>query len=373
MKKTNVLFLILSAAFILGVSVLTFASPKHEFSVFENRTLASAPKLSLNTVFDGSFFTDAEEYLKDQVAGRDLFLTGYTALSKYLLQKPSVSDVIDTGNVLLPYIQTPYSQPSLDLETIADRLETINNTAKNFAYVGIPSQATRFYDNYPSYLKFIPDFNAKTADIFISELKNRGIDFIDCKNVLSKDMYFKTDHHFDIEGGYAVYSELCKYAGVDAVPKTEFEIKEYPQSIYGSRNRKIYKLSDLSDKISYYELKTNIPFERYDNGKKVESTVFKLPAENEVASYGIYMGGDIAQTVIKTNRPELPNVLIYGDSYTNAVECFAYLSFNETRSLDMRYYNETTLLEYIEKYQPDYVFCIRDDGQYADIEGNGGN
>ena len=28
------------------------------------------------------------------------------------------------------------------------------------------------------------------------------------------------------------------------------------------------------------------------------------------------MGGDIAETVIQTDRPELPNALIFGDSFT---------------------------------------------------------
>jgi hypothetical protein len=73
------------------------------------------------------------------------------------------------------------------------------------------------------------------------------------------------------------------------------------------------------------------------------------------------MGGDIEETIIRTNRPELPNVLLFGNSFTNAMECFLYTSFNEMRSLDLRYYTEKGILQYVSEYKPDIVICMRDD------------
>ena len=84
------------------------------------------------------------------------------------------------------------------------------------------------------------------------------------------------------------------------------------------------------------------------------------------------MGGDIANTVIDTGREELPSVLVYGDSFTNAVECIMYWSFDEMHSLDLRYYSgELSFKEYIETYQPDYVVCIRDYEAVLAANGNG--
>ena len=87
--------------------------------------------------------------------------------------------------------------------------------------------------------------------------------------------------------------------------------------------------------------------------------------------YNLYMGGDKAETVIDTGREDLPKVLIWGDSFTNAFECIAWMSFGELRSLDFRYYGEKTLSEYIADYQPDIVLCIRDDLSYLYQAGNG--
>ena len=63
---------------------------------------------------------------------------------------------------------------------------------------------------------------------------------------------------------------------------------------------------------------------------------------------------------------------VYGDSFTNAVECVLYYGFNQMRSLDFRYYTEMSLGEYIETWQPDYVVCIRDYEQLANPTFNGG-
>ena len=83
------------------------------------------------------------------------------------------------------------------------------------------------------------------------------------------------------------------------------------------------------------------------------------------------MGGDISETIIQTNRPDKPKILIYGDSFTNAVECVLWYGFDEMRSLDLRYYSEMPLSEYIAAYQPDYVVCIRDYEQLASSDFNG--
>ena len=83
------------------------------------------------------------------------------------------------------------------------------------------------------------------------------------------------------------------------------------------------------------------------------------------------MGGDIPETVIETNRPELPSILIYGDSFTNAVEALAYYSFDEMRSVDLRYYDQMSISQYIQEYKPDIVVCIRDYESLLAVDGNG--
>lgn len=142
---------------------------------------------------------------------------------------------------------------------------------------------------------------------------------------------------------------------------TDVTFSALPNPYMGSRTRKLLGLRGNDEKLLTASFAEDIPFTRFDNGAAAEATVYALPGSDaEPLTYGLYMGGDIAETVIRTDRPELPNALIFGDSFTNPVECLAYYSFNELRSVDLRHYTVQSLSDYIAAYQPDVVLCVRD-------------
>ena len=57
----------------------------------------------------------------------------------------------------------------------------------------------------------------------------------------------------------------------------------------------------------------DVAFARADNGEAVAASLYTLPAsEAEPVSYGVFMGGDIAETVLTTGRAALSDALISG-------------------------------------------------------------
>lgn len=131
-------------------------------------------------------------------------------------------------------------------------------------------------------------------------------------------------------------------------------------------------LWNTSDAIQLAYPKDNILFVRTNNGIQVDSTVYTLPEnEDELVTYSVYMGGDIGESVITTNRPKLPNILIYGDSFTNPLETLLWTQANELRSIDFRYYTQCTLKDYIAEHKPDIVICVRDETTFLSEAGNG--
>ena len=105
---------------------------------------------------------------------------------------------------------------------------------------------------------------------------------------------------------------------------------------------------------------------RYDWGKDTPSPagwITRPESDWENVFYG-YMCGDISETVLQTGRPELPDALIFGDSFTNALETLLYASFDETRVLDLRHYDAMSLRAYIDTYRPDIVLCVQNDTFY---------
>ena len=106
-----------------------------------------------------------------------------------------------------------------------------------------------------------------------------------------------------------------------------------------------------------------VPFTRADGGVPGPSEVYATRLRP--MTYDLHMGGNMVNTAADTHREELPSILIYGDSFTNAVECVAYLSFGEMCSLYLCYYHEMSLEDYIRAVRPDIVVCIRDYARQA--------
>ena len=152
----------------------------------------------------------------------------------------------------------------------------------------------------------------------------------------------------------------------------DFTFRELPNPYIGSRNRKLYNLWPNQDRAVIAELKDPIAYTRYDNGELSDKPLYVLPAADDLpTTYNLYMGGDFGETILETNRPELPDVLVFGDSFTNALETLLYNSFDEMRSLDLRHYTDKTLRDYITDYQPDIVICVMNDTFYYTPTGNG--
>jgi len=250
-----------------------------------------------------------------------------------------------------------------------------------FTYVGFPEQRVYFEDAFPSYMNGHKQ-EAEAADtIFAEALAAEGVNFLDMRQVYAAqgdpaEYYSAVDHHYNYYGAYAAYRAILdKLAGdgweLSVVTEEDVEFVALPNPYIGSRNRKLYNLWPNSDQAIISVQKEPVPFTRTDNGQPSEKPLFVTPTTEELpATYNMYMGGDFAETVLETNRPELPDALIFGDSFTNALETMLYTAFDETRILDLRHYTEMSLKDYITEHQPEIVLCIINDTFYYTPTGN---
>ena len=73
-KKFSIVLTALFCAFIGGVALISLLLPDQNFSPLENRYLQKPPKLSAETLNNGKFMEDAEDYVSDHILGRDLWV-----------------------------------------------------------------------------------------------------------------------------------------------------------------------------------------------------------------------------------------------------------------------------------------------------------
>jgi len=378
--------LIVLAAVPAGVALW---SHKETSAYYENRTLAEKPALTWESLWSGGLGADFESWYSDHAPGRTTLLKLDTAMQMKLLRRPVVNDVVlDAGAVLVPKLEfSEYSEEAYTYagQPIVEKFGKLNahieSCGGQFTYVGFPEQRVYFEEAFPSYLNNHAA-EAETADaIFAEALANVGVDFLDMRKIYATlgdpaEYYSAVDHHYNYYGAYVGYRAILDKLSADGwtlpvMTEEDIELVELPNPYIGSRNRKLYNLWPNTDKAIIGVQKTEVAFTRTDNGQTSEKPLFVTPAADELpTTYNLYMGGDFAETVLSTGRPELPDVLIFGDSFTNALETLLYAAFDETRILDLRHYTEMSLKDYISEHQPDIVLCIINDTFYYTPTGN---
>ena len=383
-------FILIFVFFLIVIGMLTFVKEKESVSIYENRFLASTPVATAVTVADGSYFSAWETYFTDHAAGRKTLLRSAVVLDKDVFHRPVINDVVVTEDRLLPYLS--FQNPKEDVfrfnsDAVTDAYAEVADITKSyggeFLLVLIPSTYDYFADEYPSYLNNRTAYTDMTRAIFFSDLNERDISYLDIgekwENQGYPDHYMSAvDHHFTWDWAWSVFTETM--AELDRMydgdlllyDENDFAVTELSNPYLGSYLRRLWGLWDGGEHMSYGELKYPLSFVRTEEGVVVSSYLHCKVANSTChVDYTHYMGGDMTEVVIDTSRPELPDILIFGDSFTNAEETLLYASFDTMTSLDFRYYDKMTLTEYVKTYQPDIVIGFRDYETMANPAGNG--
>ena len=389
-KLANLLLVLGFLGFLALALCVTLLKPKQGWSYYENRSLARPAALTLDTLLDGTFLDSVEDCLVDHAAGRNTLLKWSTLADLKLLHRPVVNDIVPVGDKLLHFLD--YEVP--DPQAIAARAETVGEIqlavkqcveayGGRYLYVSLPGQYNYFEADHPWFLNNRHDYIALSRAAFAQAMEERGIALLDVGEAMEaagkpESFYSTVDHHYTFDGAYftyrAVLERLEEELGreLEVLTEDRLTFTTLPNPYLGSRSRKLFGLWESRERLTYALPNDPIPFTRTDGGREVEASVYALPGnEWEEVSFGVFMGGDMPQTTLDTGREELPTLLIYGDSFTNPLEGLLYYSFDETHSLDFRYYNEMTLEDYLAALQPDVVVCVRDYGELLSTDFNG--
>lgn len=382
-KQSNYGLIILFLMFISIIPILTVRGQNSETSNIENRVLEPKPIMSKASLLSGEYFNDFEEYFSDHIIGRNNWIKSHSAINMDILRKKNINDIVMAKeDTLLPFFTQELLEDSKEnlenLPLMIDQLEFLDKITKEyggeFMFIGVPSQSSFFEDRYLDYMKPPEDYFKENEKQFFGGLDKLDIGYTNMYEVFMKDhspdYYFKTDHHFSFRGAFRTYQEIIKNLDMSPLRLDEMDFTTLDKPILGSRNRQIYFLKDTNERMGIGYPKEAIEYNKTTNGDLSPELYFV--DEKERPAYGeVYMGGDQSEIVIETDRPELKSVLIFGDSFTNALEPLLYYHFDETRILDLRHFEDMEISEYIKIHKPDIVLMVRDDLNYGNLEGNG--
>lgn len=383
---------LLFSGVLLVLMAATILLPKNRYSYYENRNLSAFPEITAESVLSGQVFDDLETLFCDYAAWRTPALKAVTWADLNVFHRPVVNDIVVTDDALLEQLYTmpdtaddiarKAADVAADNAALRDQIEAYGG---HYCYIAVPCQYAYYEDEYPSYLENRSAYTAAELAALNSAMDAQGITHVDMGPIFDSLGHLpafssKVDNHYGLRGAYETYRAAVQalndaYGLALSFPEegTDATFSALPNPYMGSRTRKLLGLRGDDEKLLTAAFREDIPFTRLDNCQEVASAVYALPAtEDEALTYGLYMGGDIAETCIRTDRPSLPTALIFGDSFTNAVESLAYYSFDEMRSVDLRHYKTQSISDYIAAYQPDVVICIRDYEALLSRSDNGG-
>lgn len=351
-------------------------------SSLEQRTLAQPPSPNWSDLVSGKTGADLETYLSDQIPGRDRFMRVHSVLGLLALGKVEMNRVVigRHGILLADMSRRPVlddAQIGAELDATVAQYRELDTIVRSYGgtllVVGHPTKSSHLRSEYPEGFGF-PDTYKRIAARYFVALEANGIASVDMAPVFDshrdKKLYYRTDHHWTFEGAYLTYVALLERLGIQPMRMADLRRVTLPNRFVGSSNRKVALAFPQTERVTIATPAVPVPYSRTQDGAVSPSLFGKHPAGGAVA-YDIYDQGDSAETVIDTNRPELPTLLLVGDSFTNALETLVWTSFDESRFIDLRYYTEGSLFDYVKKYKPDYVVTLVQDERYLYRKGNG--
>ena len=153
-------------------------------------------------------------------------------------------------------------------------------------------------------------------------------------------LYFKSDHHWTQRGAYYAYKIFAESVGFEAAPLSDFEEVLLNDAFQGT----MYSYTkDERVKLIYDSVYAYIPPKEhtmtiyYSNGS---TKTFDSSITRAYKSYQSFINGDNPYTII--NVPENPqdcNILVFKDSYGNAMIPFLTEHYGNILVVDPRYVN----------------------------------
>ena len=356
MKRHNFnLFLtVLFCLFIGGIFLGSVILPDKTFSPVENRNLAQAPNVSWENITSGKFMEDTEDYVNDQIIGRD-FWVALKAWSERLSGKQENNGVyFAKEDTLISRVDTP------EQELLDENIGYVNALVDNVdvpVYFGIiPSAAEIWADRLPA--------GAPTADeqAIIDRLYNAvQTHTVDLSSVLAahhgEELYYRTDHHWTSLGAYYGYAALMDAMGLEAAPLDESRKVTVSEDFYGT----LYSSSGVRwlppDHIDRYISDEGVTVTAYPDGTPQPGSLYVDSFLSEKDKYSSFLGGNKPLCVIETEHTGAPKVLVIRDSYADSLAPFLTQSFSEIHLFDPRY-NLTSVKDYVEQNEIDSVVVL---------------
>lgn len=350
-RLTGVVFII----FILFFGVGFWVVEDREFSDLENRKLACCPEFSVSSFLDGSYTSDFEKYMSDQIPFKDNLVTlkvdvmraaGHRLINGVFFGRDG-------------YLISQYGKPGEQLyENINDIKLFAQNTELPVTLLIVPNASEIYQEKLPALAACYSQ--REVINEAETELKD-VLQFVDATDILeehkSEGIYFMTDHHWNMKGAYYGYQALMEALEIPAKPLNQYTVTEGSSIFYGSLYSKAPSLRQVPDSLIMYENPMGKYTVNYVQEAESSDDLFSREKLDIKDKYTVFLNGNHPYVTVGSNAGLDENVLVLKDSYAHALLPFLADTYANLEILDLRYFHND-LGQFIEEHEIDRVIMI---------------
>lgn len=349
-KNKSMMYSLVVGILFFGLTLWVWLKPADDFSATERRVLNQFPELSLETIFNGKFMTEFEEYTLDQFPLRDGF-RGVKALTHFYVFGQTDNNDVYMVDGYVSKLDYPLSQNAMDkaVRKFTSIYNTyIKGTDANVYTAWIPDK------NY-----FLAEENGYLAYDYEKMYRylNENLDFatnIEIRDLLSIEDYYRTDTHWKQETILDVAQHLGSSMGVDL--QAEYKSVSLDTPFYGVYYGRL-ALPVEPDQITYldHEMFTDCTIINHETRKEIPMYDMELATGRD--PYEMYLSGSIS--VITIENPSATTdkeLVIFRDSFGSSLAPLLVEGYSKITLIDARYINELMIGKFVEFTNQDVLF-----------------
>ena len=339
--------LILFSVFFVGMFLLDCVTPDRTVSELENTTLTQRPKVTaqiLSSAGLNRFFDDYTQYTKDQIPGRDAWISLQSFVETALLQKTQSGGILlgDKGQMF----DRTYGLVSSEERTLPRNIAAVASLAARCpgkVYVMVAPAASSIYpERVPAHAPLLQE-ESYLGQIQAAVEQAGGV-YLPLEDALSahKDeyIYYRTDHHWTTQGAYYAYSELCGALGLEPFDRAAHTAVDVPD-FYGTFYSRARTWNAQPDTLTYYDLDNPLTIYTVTGpGMPTEGQttgLYDLDKLDVYDKYAAFLHGNNGLSRVEGDGEG--RILVIKDSYANSFVPFLTANYAQIDVVDLRNYN----------------------------------
>ncbi|OUN40237.1 hypothetical protein B5G28_02430 [Faecalibacterium sp. An77] len=339
--------LILFSVFFVGVFVLDLLTPDRQVSELENTTLTQRPAITTQLLTAkglNQFFSNYTQYTKDQIPGRDGWISLQSFVETALFQKTQSGGVLlgDEGQM----INRTFGLVSSEERTLPRNIAAVTSLASRYPgkvyTMVVPSAATIYPERVPVGAPLLDE------TVYLKQIQTAveeaGGTFVSVAQTLSDHrdeyIYYRTDHHWTTQGAYYAYSHLCSLLGLTPFDLSAHQAVEVPD-FYGTFYSRARTWNAQPDTLTYYQLDNPLTIYTVTGPGMPEAGnttgLYDLSKLEVYDKYAAFLHGNNGMSRVEGDGEG--SILVIKDSYANSFVPFLTANYADIDVVDLRNYN----------------------------------